>query len=60
MDRCVTQVPPLLSTDSTGRVAACWLHSGDLGVTVPEQLGRTVSITPAPKFRAQPTPKEAS
>ena len=60
MDRCVTQVPPLLATDSTGRVAACWLHSGDLGVTVPEQLGRTVSITPAPKFRAQPTPKEAS
>src|ERR1019366_4114479 len=52
MERCVTEVPPLLAADSTGRVVACWLHSGDVGVTVPEELGRTVSITPAPKPRA--------
>jgi hypothetical protein len=56
----VTEVPPLLAADSTGRVVACWLHSGDLGVTVPEELGRTVSITPASKIRAATNSKEAS
>jgi hypothetical protein len=45
MDRCVTERPPLNSVDDSGRVVACWLHSGDAGVTVPEPLSRTVPVS---------------
>jgi peptide/nickel transport system ATP-binding protein len=52
MEKCVTDVPALVPTDDTGRVVACWLHSGDVGVVVPEPLSRLVAITPAKKFHA--------
>jgi len=45
MDRCVTDVPPLKSVDDSGRLVACWLHSGDAGVTVPEPLSRKVPVS---------------
>jgi peptide/nickel transport system ATP-binding protein len=45
MDRCVTDVPPLMPIDGSGRVVACWLHSGDVGVTVPEPLNRKVPVS---------------
>jgi len=45
MDRCVTDVPPLKSVGGTGRVVACWLHSGDAGVTVPGPLSRKVPVS---------------
>ncbi len=54
MERCVIDVPPLLPADKSGRVVACWLHSGG-GVTVPEALSRTIALSPTPKFRSQST-----
>jgi peptide/nickel transport system ATP-binding protein len=63
MEKCVTDVPPLLPTGSTGRVVACWLHSGDTGVIVPEPLGQTVTVLPTGKSHASAapaSPKEVS
>jgi peptide/nickel transport system ATP-binding protein len=62
MDRCVTDVPPLKSVDGTGRVVACWLHSGDAGVTVPEPLGHRVAVLPSTISQTLATPdaKEVS
>jgi peptide/nickel transport system ATP-binding protein len=45
MDRCVSERPPLNSVDDSGRVVACWLHSGEVGVTVPEPLARKVDLS---------------
>jgi peptide/nickel transport system ATP-binding protein len=45
MERCVTEVPPLVPVDNSGRVVACWLHSGEAGVTVPEPLSRKVDVS---------------
>lgn len=59
MEKCVTDVPPLLPMDDTGRVVACWLHSGDQGVVVPEPLGRPVAITPSAKFHSGVTTLDA-
>jgi peptide/nickel transport system ATP-binding protein len=56
MEKCVTDVPPLLPMDDTGRVVACWLHSGDAGVVVPEPLGQPVAITPSSKFHSGLSP----
>jgi peptide/nickel transport system ATP-binding protein len=56
MEKCVTDVPPLLPVDDTGRVVACWLHSGDVGVVVPEPLSWVVAIKPTAPSHASASP----
>jgi peptide/nickel transport system ATP-binding protein len=56
MEKCVTDVPPLLPVDDTGRVVACWLHSGDVGVVVPEPLSWVVAIKPTAASHASASP----
>jgi peptide/nickel transport system ATP-binding protein len=50
MDRCRTEVPPLLRlNEGRGRIAACWLQDGS--VPVPAELA-----VPAPSVAAPPAP----
>lgn len=63
LDKCVTDVPPLLPVDHTGRLVACWLHGG--GVSVPEPLAQMVAFSAttklhAPSAPASPNPKDVS
>jgi peptide/nickel transport system ATP-binding protein len=43
MARCSNETPPLVEIKGTGRSVACWLHVGDVGVTVPVELSRVPS-----------------
>src|SRR5580698_4068305 len=43
MPRCSNETPPLVEIKGTGRSVACWLHVGDVGVTVPVELSRVPS-----------------
>jgi peptide/nickel transport system ATP-binding protein len=54
--KCATDTPALVPVDDGARVVACWLHEKNAGISVPESLAKSVSITPSPTFRHASTP----
>ncbi len=53
MERCKLEAPTLKVIHGTGRLASCWLHSGDANVIVPEVLQKVA--LPNPNRKSQQT-----
>jgi peptide/nickel transport system ATP-binding protein len=45
MERCTDESPPLVEIKGSDRSVACWLHVGDVGVSVPVELNRVATGT---------------